>query len=51
MNIVVWILQGLLAVVFVMAGSMKLTQSKDGLRKRAASAWPGLIPFLLTTSS
>ena len=41
MNIVLWILQGLLAVVFVMAGSMKLTQSKDGLKEKGGErmAW------------
>ncbi len=41
MNIVLWILQGLLAVVFVMAGFMKLTQSKDGLKEKGGErmAW------------
>ena len=31
MNTVIWILQGILAVMFLMAGIMKATQSKDEL--------------------
>ena len=31
MNIALWIVQGLLAVAFLMAGGMKLTQPKDKL--------------------
>lgn len=34
MNIVLWILQGLLAVMFLMAGMMKIGQSKDGLKEK-----------------
>ena len=34
MNIVLWILQGLLAVIFLMAGMMKVSQSKDGLKEK-----------------
>ncbi len=33
MNIVLWIVQGLLAAVFLMAGFMKVSKSKDGLKK------------------
>jgi uncharacterized membrane protein YphA (DoxX/SURF4 family) len=32
MNITLWIIQGLLAVAFVMAGGMKATQPKDKLK-------------------
>ncbi len=34
MNIALWILQGLLAILFLMAGFMKASQSKDALRER-----------------
>ena len=34
MNIALWIVQGLLAVVFVMVGFMKLSQSKDALKEK-----------------
>lgn len=34
MNIVFWILQGLLAVVFLMAGFMKASKSKDELKQK-----------------
>lgn len=34
MNIVLWILQGLLAFIFLMAGMMKVSQSKDGLKEK-----------------
>ena len=34
MNIAVWIIQGLLALMFAMAGAMKSTQSRDQLVKR-----------------
>jgi uncharacterized membrane protein YphA (DoxX/SURF4 family) len=34
MNIVLWILQGLLVVLFLMAGLMKASQSKDALKER-----------------
>ena len=33
MNVVLWILQGLLAVVFLMAGFMKVSKSKDKLKE------------------
>ena len=33
MNIVLWVLQGLLAVMFLMAGFLKATKSKDELKK------------------
>jgi uncharacterized membrane protein YphA (DoxX/SURF4 family) len=32
MNTVIWILQGIIAIMFLMAGIMKATQSKDELR-------------------
>jgi uncharacterized membrane protein YphA (DoxX/SURF4 family) len=34
MNIALWIVQGLLAVAFLMAGGMKLSQPKEKLRER-----------------
>ena len=34
MNIVLWILQGLLAFVFLMAGFMKASQPKDALKEK-----------------
>jgi uncharacterized membrane protein YphA (DoxX/SURF4 family) len=36
MNIILWILQGLLAAVFLMAGAMKLLQPKERLAARMA---------------
>ena len=41
MNIALWILQGLLAVMFLMAGIMKATKSKDELKEAAGEnmAW------------
>ena len=41
MNIVLWIVQGLLAVMFLMAGMMKATKSKDELKETAGDrmAW------------
>ncbi len=33
MNIVLWIVQGLLAAVFLMAGFMKVSKSKDEIKK------------------
>jgi uncharacterized membrane protein len=36
MNIVLWILQGLLALVFLMAGVMKSTRTKEQLGSRMA---------------
>lgn len=33
MNVVLWILQGFLAVVFLLAGFMKVSKSKDGLKE------------------
>jgi hypothetical protein len=40
MNLVVWIVTGLLAVVFAMAGAMKLTKSKAQLVENPAP-WDG----------
>lgn len=34
MNIALWIVQGLLALMFLMAGFMKLSQSKEALKKK-----------------
>ena len=34
MNIALWIVQGLLAVAFIMAGFMKSTQPKDEIREK-----------------
>ncbi len=36
MNIVLWILQGLLALMYLMVGFMKVTQSKDELKVKGA---------------
>lgn len=35
MNVALWIVQGLLAVIFLMAGFMKVSKSKDELKKMA----------------
>ena len=34
MNVVLWIVQALLAIIFLLAGTMKLTQSKEKLAER-----------------
>ncbi len=34
MNIALWIVQGLLALLFLMAGLMKVSKSKDEIKKR-----------------
>ncbi|MGB0384138.1 MAG: DoxX family protein [Ardenticatenaceae bacterium] len=41
MNIALWIVQGLLAVMFLMAGMMKATKSKEELKEAAGDnmAW------------
>jgi uncharacterized membrane protein YphA (DoxX/SURF4 family) len=39
MNIVLWVLAALLAFVFLGAGAMKLTQSKDKLAANPNMAW------------
>jgi uncharacterized membrane protein YphA (DoxX/SURF4 family) len=39
MNTVIWILQGLIALMFAMAGFMKLSKSKDELKKQGSMAW------------
>jgi uncharacterized membrane protein YphA (DoxX/SURF4 family) len=36
MNVVLWVLQWLLAVAFLLSGLLKLTQSKDAIGKRLA---------------
>jgi|SRR5215204_6046268 len=41
MNIVVWVVTGLLAAVFLMAGAMKLAKSKEQLLKDPQMAWAG----------
>ena len=48
MNIVLWVVAGLLAVVFLGAGAMKLARSKDKLAANPNMAWteqfsPGVI--------
>jgi uncharacterized membrane protein YphA (DoxX/SURF4 family) len=45
MNTVVWIIQGILAIMFAMAGTMKLTQPKEKLVK----SLPWVIDFSLPT--
>jgi uncharacterized membrane protein YphA (DoxX/SURF4 family) len=37
MNIALWIVQGLLALVFLMGGFMKASKSKDSLKERGRS--------------
>lgn len=41
MNVILWIIQGLLAVIFLMAGMMKATQTKAGLKEKGGErmAW------------
>ncbi len=41
MNVILWILQGLLAAMFLMAGMMKATQTKAGLKEKGGDrmAW------------
>ena len=41
MNIMLWILQGLLSVIFLMVGFMKISKSKDGLMEAGGErmAW------------
>ncbi len=34
MNTILWIIQGILAAMFLMAGMMKVAQSKDALREK-----------------
>lgn len=51
MNIVVWIVSGLLAAMFLMAGSMKLANSKEQLVADPKMGWAepfpeGLIKFI-----
>jgi len=48
MNIALWIVQGLLAAMFVMAGLMKLFQSKEKLARLAWTARQsvGMIKFI-----
>jgi len=41
MNIVLWVVAGLLAVVFLSAGAIKLAQSKDKLAANPNMAWTG----------
>ena len=38
MNIILWIVQGLLAAVFLMAGGMKAAQSKAQIKEKAGDA-------------
>jgi len=39
MNTVLWIVQGLIAVMFAMAGLMKLSKSRDDLMKQKDMIW------------
>ena len=39
MNTVIWILQGLIAVMFAMAGFMKISKPKEELKKQSSMAW------------
>jgi uncharacterized membrane protein YphA (DoxX/SURF4 family) len=39
MNIVLWILQGLAAAMFTMAGFMKLSKSRDQLKEMNGMGW------------
>ena len=34
MNIVLWVLQGMIALIFAMSGFMKLSKSKQALKKQ-----------------
>lgn len=54
MNVAVWIVSGLLAALFVMAGTMKLAKSKEQLLADPKMGWaesfsPGLIKFIGAT--
>lgn len=49
MNVVLWIIQGLLAVAYLMAGGMKLIQPLDALGTRmdwVRTVPPGLVRFI-----
>ena len=48
MNVAIWVVQGLLAAAFLMAGFAKVSQPIDKLRKRMA--WAGAVPVWLTRS-
>ncbi len=39
MNTVIWVLQGLMALMFAMAGFMKLSKPKEELKKQGSMAW------------
>jgi len=39
MNTVIWILQGLIAIMFAMAGFMKIIKPKEELKKQDRMAW------------
>jgi putative oxidoreductase len=45
MSVVLWIIQGLLALIFLMAGALKLTQPIVALSKRMT--WAATIPSVL----
>ncbi|MGH3859436.1 DoxX family protein [Actinokineospora sp.] len=44
MNVFVWIVQGLLAAVYLAGGSMKLAKSYDALKADPNMAWTGDFP-------
>lgn len=48
MNILIWVLQSLLAVMFLMAGGMKLSKTEDYMKKTGMNN-PGLVKFIGTT--
>lgn len=43
MNITIWIIQGILAALFLMAGIMKITLAKDKLREKVGG-WVDNVP-------
>ncbi len=48
MGTALWIVQGLLAVAFIGAGSMKLLKSHDVLKADPKMGWSNLYGFLRT---
>lgn len=54
MNVVVWIVSGLLAALFLMAGTMKLAKSKEQILADPKMGWaesfsPGMLKFIGAT--
>lgn len=53
MNTVLWIAQGVLALLFVMSGAMKLAKTREALAANPKMGWvndvsPGFIKFIAT---